>query len=105
MANFKYKLKETEIGDTKVFSGNKSTVTNIDPETGGITWDITTVPEIRSTFNMFAQLKRYIKKLSIDKQDDFKFQEIAQKVENDFNDFRTHIFKQGIKKLTSLNIN
>ena len=74
MANFKYKLKETEIGDTKVFSGNKSTVTDIDSETGSITWDITTVPEIRSTFNMFVQLKKYIKKLSVDKKDDSKFQ-------------------------------
>lgn len=103
MANFKYKLKETEIGDTKVFSGNKSTVTNIDPETGGITWDITTVPEIYSTFNMFAQLKRYIKKLSVDKQDDFKFQEIAQKVEKIFNDFRTHIRNNYPEEYKTLN--
>jgi hypothetical protein len=89
----KYKLKEIEVGDVQVKSGNKSTVTAIDPTTGAITWDVTTVPEMDTTFKKFAQLRDYIEKLSVDKKEDPKFKEIAKKVIATFNDFRTHLRK------------
>ena len=76
----KYKLKEIEVGDVQVKGGNKSTVTNIDPTTGAISWDVTTVPEMDTTFKKFAQLRDYIEQLSADKKDDPKFREIAKKV-------------------------
>jgi hypothetical protein len=87
----KYKLKEIEVGDVQVKSGNKSTVTAIDPTTGAITWDVTTVPEMDTTFKKFAQLRDYIEQLSADKKEDPKFREIAKKVIATFNDFRTHL--------------
>ena len=89
----KYKLKEIEVGDIEVKGGNKSTVTAIDPTTGAITWDVTTVPEMDTTFKKFAQLRDYIEQLSADKKDDPKFREIAKKVIATFNDFRTHLRK------------
>jgi hypothetical protein len=87
----KYKLKEIEVGDVQVKGGNKSTVTSIDPTTGAISWDVTTVPEMDTTFKKFAQLRDYIEQLSTDKKDDPKFREIAKKVIATFNDFRTHL--------------
>jgi hypothetical protein len=87
----KYKLKEIEVGDVQVKSGNKSTVTAIDPTTGAITWDVTTVPEMDTTFKKFVQLRDYIEQLSADKKEDPKFREIAKKVIATFNDFRTHL--------------
>ena len=87
----KYKLKEIEVGDIEIKGGNKSTVTNIDPTTGAISWDVTTVPEMDTTFKKFAQLRDYIEQLSSDKKDDPKFREIAKKVIATFNDFRTHL--------------
>ena len=93
MGNLKYKLKEIEVGDTDVQNGKKSTVTSIDPETGAITWDISTVPEMDTTFKKFAQLRDYLKKLANDKKDDPKFRDISKRVMDIFNDFRTHLRK------------
>ena len=87
----RYKLKEIEVGDVEIKSGKKSTVTSIDPTTGTISWDVTTVPEIDTTFKKFAQLRDYIEQLSSDKKEDPKFKEIAKKVIATFNDFRTHL--------------
>ena len=87
----KYKLKEIEVGDVQVRGGNQSTVTAIDPTTGAISWDVTTVPEMDTTFKKFAQLRDYIEQLSVDKKEDPKFKEIAKKVIATFNDFRTHL--------------
>ena len=42
----KYKLKEIEIGDTKVAGGVKSVVTDKDPNTGAISWSIDYVPNL-----------------------------------------------------------
>lgn len=93
MGNLKYKLKEIEIGDVDVQNGKKYTVTSIDPESGAITWDISTVPEINTTFKKFVQLRDYIKKLANDKKDDPKFRDISIKVIDNFNNFRTHLRK------------
>jgi hypothetical protein len=87
----KYKLKEIEVGDVQVRGGSQSTVTAIDPITGAISWDITTVPEMDTTFKKFAQLRDYIENLASDKKEDPKFREIAKKVIATFNDFRTHL--------------
>ncbi len=43
---YKYKLKEVEVGDIKVDNGVKSTVTDIDPNTGSISWDVDYIPNI-----------------------------------------------------------
>jgi hypothetical protein len=91
MGNFKYKLKELEVGDVDVRDGKKSTLTDIDPETGALTWDITDVPAFDTTFNKFAQARDFLKKLASDKSNDVKFREIYKKVTNTFNDFRTHL--------------
>ena len=91
MAKLKYKLKELNVGDTEIHGGTKSTVTSIDPETGAISWSISDVPAFDTTFKKFAQLRDYIKKLSVDKSDDPKFREISKKVANDFNEFRSHL--------------
>jgi hypothetical protein len=93
MGNLKYKLKEIEVGDTDVQNGKKSTVTSIDPESGAITWDISTIPEMDTTFKKFAQLRDYLKKLADDKKDDPKFRDISKKIMDSFNDFRTHLRK------------
>jgi hypothetical protein len=91
MGNFKYKLKELEVGDTDVRDGKKSTLTDIDPETGALTWDITDVPAFDTTFSKFAQARDFLKKLAADKSNDSKFRDIYKKVTNTFNDFRTHL--------------
>jgi hypothetical protein len=93
MDNFKYKLKEAGIGDTDVRDGKKSTLTDIDPETGTLTWTLEDVPAFDTTFKKFAQAKKFLQKLSIDKNDDSKIRELSKKLTDTFNDFRTHLRK------------
>jgi len=91
MGNFKYKLKELEIGDTEVRDGKKSTLTDIDPETGALTWTLEDVPAFDTTFKKFVQARDFLKKLASDKSNDPKFREVYKKVTDTFNDFRTHL--------------
>jgi len=89
---FKYKLKEIKVGDTKIEKGVKSTVTDIDPQTGAITWGVSYVPAFDSTFKEFDELKKFITKLSRDTKDEV-IDSIADDVKKSFNKYRTHIRK------------
>ena len=89
---FKYKLKEIKVGDTKIEKGVKSTVTDIDPQTGAITWGVSYVPAFDSTFKEFDELKKFITKLSRDTKDEV-IDSIADDIKTSFNKYRTHIRK------------
>jgi hypothetical protein len=89
---YKYKLKEVELGDTKIIKGKKHTVSDIDPETNSISWDISTTPNFESSFKMFSQLKKALKTLSSKK--DSKLDLISTEVDSLFNEFRTHLRKK-----------
>ena len=92
MSNFKYKLSERKVGDTDISLGVKSTVSDIDPETGAISWDIEYVPAFDSVYKEFNDLKKAISKLDI-KTDDAVVDDIASKIKSEFNRYRTHIRK------------
>jgi len=68
---FKYKLKEEpfNVGDTETKGGIKTTITDLDPETGAVTWDVKNVPAIDSTFKEFKELRRFITQLARDTED------------------------------------
>ena len=59
---FKYKLKEEpfNVGDTETKGGIKTTITDLDPETGAVTWDVKNVPAIDSTFKEFKELVEFV---------------------------------------------
>ena len=90
---YKYKLKEVEVGDVDVRGGVKSTVTDIDPETGGITWSITDVAAFDTVYKTFNKLKKFLKKLEAtgEAEKDPVLDEISDKVEDLFSDYWTHI--------------
>ena len=90
---FKYKLSEKlKVGDTEVRDGVKSTVVDIDPETGAISWDIENVPAIGSTFKEFQDLRKFITALSRETKDEV-IDDIANDIRDIFNKYRTHIRK------------
>jgi hypothetical protein len=95
MGKFKYKLKELEVGDVEYNKGTKSTVTDIDPETGRITWDITEVPDFESVFRNLKKAKEFMDKLSRNKEfrQDATIQKIQQEIAKSFNELRTHVRK------------
>jgi hypothetical protein len=88
---YKYKLKEVELGDTKIIKGKKHTVSDVNPETGSISWDITSTPNFESSFKTFNQLKKNLKTLGT--KNDSTLSKISSEIESLFNEFRTHLRK------------
>ena len=95
MANFKYKLKELEVGDITYNKGSKSTVTDIDPETGAITWDIQDIPDFETVFKHLNQAKEFMDSLAKNKdvRGDSTMLKIQQDITKTFNELRTHVRK------------
>jgi hypothetical protein len=93
---------EVEVGDTKTSKGVKYTVTDIDPQTGKISWDIDYVPAFDSVYKEFDDLRKVIAQLD-QKTDDAVVDDIAAKIKSEFNRYRTHIRKnypEAYKKFT-----
>jgi hypothetical protein len=93
---------EVEVGDVKTSGGNKYTVTDIDPQTGKISWDIEAVPAFDSVYKEFDDLRKVIAALD-QKTDDQVVDDIAAKIKAEFNRYRTHIRKnypEAYKKFT-----
>jgi len=93
---------EVEVGDTKTSKGVKYTVTDIDPQTGKISWDIDYVPAFDSVYKEFDDLRKVIAQLD-QKTDDAVVDDIAAKIKAEFNRYRTHIRKnypEAYKKFT-----
>jgi hypothetical protein len=92
---FKYKLKEEpfKVGDIKTTGGVKTTVRNVDPETGAVAWKVEYVPAFDSTFKEFQELRQFLKKLA-QKTDDNVIDTLSDDVNKLFNQFRTHLRKK-----------
>ena len=93
---------EAEVGDTKTTKGIKSTVSDVDPVTGQISWDIEYVPAFDSVYKEFDDLRKVISQLD-QKTDDEVVDDIAAKIRAEFNRYRTHIRKnypEAYKKFT-----
>ena len=93
---YKYKLKEIEVGDTEIRKGVKSTVTDIDPETGAIEWDVADVADFSSTYNALKKAKDFIDVLDKSAErtkTDPRIDKFAIDIARLFNDFRSHVRK------------
>ena len=92
---YRYKLKEIEVGDVETQKGQKTTVTDIDPKTGGITWSVEDVAAFDTAYKSFDEIRRFLKKLSVagESKDDTKIDSISDQMNSLFNEFRTHIRK------------
>ena len=83
---------EYTVGDTETEKGTKYTITDIDPETGRISWDVEYVPAFDSVYKEFDDLRKVIAKLD-QKTDDKVVDDIAARIKTEFNRYRTHIRK------------
>ena len=88
---FKYKLKEIEVGDTKVTGGVKSVVTDKDPETGAISWSIDYVPNLTKLVEDSMELASTAKGVYQKAKDDKKFLDIYEQAKQLRNVIRTHV--------------
>ena len=104
----KYKLKEFEIGDIKVDNGTKSTVTDINPTTGAISWSIQQIPNIDKLVGDVDELTTTAKKVYQKAKDDKKFLDIYEQARSLRNVIRTHVrnnYPDDYKKAMRENIN
>jgi len=83
---------DLKVGDTDIEGGTKYTITNIDPVTGGISWDVENVPAFDSVYKEFDELRKAMTVLD-QKTDDAVVDDIATKIKEEFNRYRTHIRK------------
>ena len=92
---YKYKLKEIEVGDTDIRKGVKTTVSDVDPETGAITYDVENVANYSSTYKELEQAKKFLRDLEQTgkAKDDTTLDKLADELSSIFNKFRTHIRK------------
>ena len=97
---YKYRLKERtytpggfEIGDVETSKGRKSTVTDVDPETGGVTWTIEDIAAFDIVYKTFDKLRELLRTLETtgDAKEDNIIDTISDETNNLFNKFRTHI--------------
>ena len=97
---YRFKLKEIEVGDTEIRGGKKSTVTDIDPETGAISWDVADVADFTSTYKALQQAKQFLDTLEKTgkSKDDTAIDQFAEEIANLFNSFRTHVRKNYPKE-------
>ena len=86
----KYKLKEFEIGDVKVDNGTKSTVTDINPTTGAISWSISQIPNIDRLLDESDALVVTAKGVYQKVKDDKVFLDIYKQARSLRNAIRTH---------------
>ena len=99
---FEDAIEELEVGDKKTSGGVEYTVSDIDPQTGRISWDIDYVPAFDSVYKEFDDLRKVIAQLD-QKTDDEVVDDIAAKIKSEFNRYRTHIRKnypEAYKKFT-----
>ena len=111
---YKYRLKEKtyapggfEVGDVETQKGRKSTVTDVDPKTGGVTWSVEDVAAFDTVFNNFNKLRQLLKTLEAtgDAKEDTTIDSISDDVNDLFNKFRTHIrrnYPEQYKKLAPI---
>ena len=88
----KFAKDGAQVGDVDTKGGVKYTITNIDDQTGQISWDIDYVPAFDSVYKEFNDLRKVIAVLD-QKTDDKIVDDIAAKIKAEFNRYRTHIRK------------
>ena len=97
---YRFKLKEIEVGDTAIRKGVKSTVTDIDPETGRIEWDIVDAADFSSVYKALSKAKNFLSTLEKEgkAKDDIVIDGFAEDIAKLFNAFRTHVRKNYPKE-------
>ena len=99
-------LKKLKVGDVKINNGVKSTVTDIEKETGAISWDISQIPNIDRLLDESDDLVGTAKGVYTKVKNDKKFLDIYQQAKSLRNTIRTHVrnnYPEEYKKSRGVN--
>jgi len=112
MGKYRYKLKEEPFspGDTSISKGIKSTVKDINPTTGAISWEIDYIPNMTKLVEDVDELTKTAKGVYQKAKDDKKFLDIYEQARSLRNTIRTHIrnhypeeYKKAMNEGASIN--
>ena len=87
---------------------SKSTITNIDSETGAVSWKITQLPGFDKLYDEMDQLVDVAKRVYVKTKDDKKFREIYDEARKLRNKVRTHLrndYPDEYKRMTRISEN
>ena len=89
----KYRLKEEpiEVGDVKISNGSKTTVTNIDDQTGAISWEVEYIPNFEKLYSDADDLVATTKGVVAKTKNDKKLRDIFEEAKKLRNKIRTHL--------------
>ncbi|MBC8396744.1 MAG: hypothetical protein H8E16_06560 [Flavobacteriales bacterium] len=89
----KYRLKEEpiEVGDVKISNGSKTTVTNIDDQTGAISWEVEYIPNFEKLYSDADDLVATAKGVATKTKNDKKLRDIFEEAKKLKNQIRTHL--------------
>jgi methyl-accepting chemotaxis protein len=88
----KFAKDGAQVGDVDTKGGVKYTITNIDDQTGQISWDIDYVPAYDTVYKEFKELRSFLNTLAV-KTDDTIIDDLNDEIKDTFNKYRTHIRK------------
>ena len=89
----KYRLKEepAEIGDVTISNGSKTTVTDIDAQTGAISWSVEYIPNFEKLYSDVDDLVTTAKGVATKTKNDKKLRDIFEEAKKLKNKIRTHL--------------
>jgi len=89
----KYRLKEepAEIGDVTISNGSKTTVTDIDAQTGAISWSVEYIPNFEKLYSDVDDLVTTAKGVATKTKNDKKLRDIFEEAKKLKNQIRTHL--------------
>jgi|TARA_B110000259_G_scaffold91427_1_gene106201 hypothetical protein len=89
----KYKLKEAdqEVGDVRISNGVKTKVTDIDDNTGAISWSVEYIPNFEQMYELSTDLVDISKSVYTKTKDDKVLRDIYEESRKLRNRIRTHI--------------
>ena len=83
--------RQFKVGQTKVDDGIKSTITDINPETGAVKWDIEYLPNYEKLIEASTDLVDTAKGVYVKAKNDKVFRDIFEDSKKLRNKIRTHI--------------
>lgn len=88
---YRYRLNEIEKGDTDVKNGIKTKVTDIEPNSGGITWKVTYGADMGIVIGKLNDIIDSVNKIRTQHKEDKYFSLFLDDIKVIRNDYRSHI--------------
>lgn len=88
---FKYRLTEIEQGDIDIHKGIKTKVTDVEPDSGSVTWDVSYGADLGEVIGKLNGALDILSKIRVQNKQDHYFLEVIDDIKYIRNEYRSHI--------------